>query len=138
MESTTEIRVRNYHIDHFGHVNHARYLELLEEARWHYLEANALLEPIHRIGAYHVVAKIVIEYLHGARIGDLLCIDTRIDSCSKYRFVFRQRGVLKDSGKVSVLAYITNAFVDAKGRSQEIDGDILDMWPDLSNSFMVT
>lgn len=27
------IRVRNYHLDGYGHVNNARYLEFLEEAR---------------------------------------------------------------------------------------------------------
>ena len=32
--STTRISVRGYHEDRFGHVNNARYLEFLEEARW--------------------------------------------------------------------------------------------------------
>jgi YbgC/YbaW family acyl-CoA thioester hydrolase len=72
MKTTTEITIRNYHIDHFGHVNHARYVELLEEARWRYLEENKLLNPIHQIEAFHVVAEIVIKYLNEARIGDLL------------------------------------------------------------------
>ena len=29
-----EIKIRGYHLDLFGHVNNARYLEFLEEARW--------------------------------------------------------------------------------------------------------
>ena len=52
MKTTTEITIRNYHIDHFGHVNHARYVELLEEARWRYLEENKLDSSklsIHRV-----------------------------------------------------------------------------------------
>ena len=32
------IRIRGYHCDAYGHVNNARYLELLEEARWKFLE----------------------------------------------------------------------------------------------------
>jgi len=34
MKSTVQIKVRNYHLDRFGHVNNARYLEFLEEGRW--------------------------------------------------------------------------------------------------------
>ena len=37
--STTEIKVRGYHLDVYQHVNNARYLELLEEARWRHYEA---------------------------------------------------------------------------------------------------
>jgi len=32
--SITEIKVRGYHMDFYGHINNARYLELLEEGRW--------------------------------------------------------------------------------------------------------
>ena len=34
----TRIKIRGYHCDSYGHVNNARYLELLEEARWEFLE----------------------------------------------------------------------------------------------------
>ena len=34
----TSIRVRIYHCDSYGHVNNARYLEFLEEARWQWLQ----------------------------------------------------------------------------------------------------
>lgn len=36
----TTLKIRGYHCDAYGHVNNARYLEFLEEARW------ALLEPV--------------------------------------------------------------------------------------------
>ncbi|MDA3790501.1 MAG: thioesterase family protein [Desulfobacula sp.] len=62
MKTITNLTVRSYHIDHFGHVNHARYVELLEEARWQYLEKNKLLDPIHEVSAFHVVAELFIKY----------------------------------------------------------------------------
>ncbi|MFB1004359.1 MAG: acyl-CoA thioesterase [Bacteroidia bacterium] len=34
----TTLQIRGYHCDAYGHVNNARYLELLEEARWTFLE----------------------------------------------------------------------------------------------------
>ncbi|EBQ5939609.1 thioesterase, partial [Salmonella enterica subsp. enterica serovar Enteritidis] len=36
---STTIKVIGYHIDAFGHVNNARYLEFLEAARWDWLES---------------------------------------------------------------------------------------------------
>ena len=36
------VRVRGYHLDVFQHVNNARYLEFLEEARWSYFEDTGL------------------------------------------------------------------------------------------------
>lgn len=48
METETIIKIRGYHIDHFGHVNHARYIEFLEEARWAYMDTRNLIELFHR------------------------------------------------------------------------------------------
>jgi thioesterase-3 len=134
MKTTTEITIRNYHIDHFGHVNHARYVELLEEARWRYLEENKLLNPIHQIEAFHVVAEIVIKYLNEARIGDLLIIETKIDGRSKNSFLFNQKAFIKSSGKAAIEANVTNVFVDKQGRPRKINSDILSIWPDLSRT----
>ena len=134
MQSTTEITVRNYHIDHFGHVNHARYLEFLEEARWQYLEKHQLLAPIHRIEAFHVVSKVEIKYLHPVRIGDVLRIETKIDGRSSNCFWVDQKAHIKASGKIAIKAIITNVFVDAQGRSQVINSEILRIWPDLSTA----
>ncbi len=34
-----KLTVRNYHLDGYGHVNNARYLEFLEEARWTFFKS---------------------------------------------------------------------------------------------------
>ena len=35
---TTDIRIRGFHCDAYGHVNNARWVELLEEVRWGWLD----------------------------------------------------------------------------------------------------
>ncbi len=55
MESQMSIKIRCYHVDMFGHVNHARYLEFMEEGRWTYFEENNLFLPFHEKGIGHVV-----------------------------------------------------------------------------------
>ncbi len=134
MQSTTEIKIRNYHIDHFGHVNHARYLEFLEEARWQYLEKNHLIEPIHRIKAFHVVSKVEIDYRHPVRLADVLHIETKINGRSSKCFWVDQRAHITSSGITAIRAVITNVFVDAQGRPQGINTKMLRIWPDLSNT----
>ena len=132
MRSLTDITVRGYHIDHFGHVNHGRYVEFLEEARWQYLEDNHLLEPIHRIGAIHVVSKIEVKYLYPAKAGVNLRVETRVSGRSDKQFNVAQKIMLLPSGKPVVDALVTNVFVNADGRMRPIDKQILDIWPDLA------
>ncbi len=134
MKSTTKITVRSYHIDHFGHVNHARFVELLEEARWHYLEKNKLLDPIHHAGAFHVVAKVMVQYKHPAYIGDTLRFETQIDKRSAHSFQVDQKVYLKKSEKIIVQAKITNVFINPNGQPRLIDKNILGRWPDLAKA----
>ena len=126
--------VRSYHIDYFGHVNHARFVELLEEARWRYLEENQLLDPIHHVGAFHVVAKVTIEYKQPAYIGDILRFETQIDQRSAHSFQMDQKVYLKKSEKMVLQAKITNVFINQKGQPRLIDQNILGIWPDLAKA----
>ncbi len=134
MKIATEITIRNYHVDHFGHVNHARYIELLEEARWRYLEEMQLLAPIHLVGAFHIVSEIRIQYRHPAKMGDILRIETTIKKKSKHRFWVEQIAFDKASEKIIIEAIITNVFINKHGRPRIIDQRILDIWPDLAQA----
>ena len=134
MKTYTEIVVRNYHIDHFGHVNHARFVEMLEEARWQYLEDNNLLDAIHRTGAFHVVAEIHIHYCRPVVIGDTLCFETHVEGRSHHRFAVEQHAHLKTSGKIALKAVVTNVFIDGRSRPRKIDSAILEIWPDLAHA----
>ena len=95
------------------------------ESHWQYLETNRLVEPIHRIGAFHVVSKVVIKYLYPVRCGDVLCIETNIAWRSSTCFRVDQRAYINASGKTAIKAVITNVFVDAQGRPQAISSEML-------------
>ncbi len=134
MKTISNLTVRSYHIDYFGHVNHARYVELLEEARWQYLEKNELLGPIHEVGAIHVVAQILIKYRNPSIIGDVLQIETRIVSRKQHGFNMSQKAMAVQSGDLVLEAIVTNIFVDGKGQPRLINDNILGIWPDLSEA----
>lgn len=134
MKTTTAIPVRNYHIDHFGHVNHGRFVELFEEARWQYLEQNNLLEPIHRVGAVHVVADISISYRRPVKIGDILHIKTQVKRRTNHSFLVNQVACRRGSKEIVAEATVTNVFVHGDGRPKRITRDILEIWPDLAHA----
>ncbi len=134
MKTKTQLVVRSYHIDYFGHVNHARYVEMLEEARWQYLEENELLSSIHEVGAFHVVAELFIKYRKPTKIGDELLFETQIESRLSHGFNMSQTAVIEQSGELALEAVVTNVFVDGTGQPRLIDKDILGFWSDLSES----
>ncbi|MDX2501228.1 MAG: hotdog domain-containing protein [Deltaproteobacteria bacterium] len=46
MKTQIQKQIMNYQTDSFGIVHHARYLEILEEARWQYCYENHLILSI--------------------------------------------------------------------------------------------
>jgi len=83
MKTILEKRVMNYQCDSFGILHHARYLEMMEEARWGYFLENNLMDAFHQRGIYHVIVNINIDYKGSARFGDRVTIDTDIGSISE-------------------------------------------------------
>ncbi len=53
MKTAIEKRMMSYQTDSFGIVHHARYLEIMEEARWLYCYENNLMEAFHQKGIIH-------------------------------------------------------------------------------------
>lgn len=76
----TTIKVRGYHLDVYQHVNNARYLEFLEEARWAWLEESEAFHWMNKREMAFVVVNININYRRPAVMGDVLIIDSQLMS----------------------------------------------------------
>ena len=112
------IRGRNYHLDGYGHVNNARYLEFLEEARWAFFEEHGLLSEID--GLMLVVVRTDIRYRRAAVDGDILRFEGRLKELTSRHIILTQNIVLP-SGKNAVEAESTLMVVSAEsGRSISI------------------
>lgn len=114
-----EIRVRGYHTDAYGHVNHARYLEFFEEARWTFFENSGL--PLAN-GLQLVVTDIRVRYRRAARTGDTLTVRSRIASWESRRIIIEQQADLSD-GRTAVTAEITLLPV-LNGKSCSLPSDL--------------
>jgi thioesterase-3 len=123
---STIIKVRGYHCDYYGHVNNARYLEMLEEARWQYLEAGLELSYWKDRGLGFVVVSVTINFLRPAIPGIDLEITSETTKLEGRNGVIHQEVINRQSGKTVANADVTFAVIDLNtGRAKAMDGEVL-------------
>ncbi len=126
MSHVIEIKVRGYHLDLFRHVNNARYLEFLEEARWGFLEVTDNLAVLDQQGYAFAVVNININYRRAATMGEILRIVTSMKSIGARRCVMHQAIVLKESDTVIADADVTFVIVDTRiEKAVKLEGELL-------------
>ena len=110
----TQIKVRGYHLDVYQHVNNARYLEFLEEARWDGLESSAGFQWMSANHIAFVVVNININYRRPAVLGDLLTVSSKVEQLNGKSGVLSQVVTLEPEGQVVADALITFVCIDLK------------------------
>ncbi|QPG26341.1 YbgC/FadM family acyl-CoA thioesterase [Pantoea sp. SM3640] len=113
----TTIKVRGYHLDVYQHVNNARYLEFLEEARWEWLEVAEAFHWLQEQKLAFVVVNININYRRPAVLGDVLVIDSEITQLNGKSGIIAQRVLL--AGQETVVADAALTFVCIDLRTQK-------------------
>lgn len=113
----TTIKVRGYHLDVYQHVNNARYLEFLEEARWEWLEEVEAFHWLQEQKLAFVVVNININYCRPAVLGDVLTIDSEITQLNGKSGIIAQRVLL--AGQETVVADAALTFVCIDLRTQK-------------------
>jgi len=114
MASSTTIKVRGYHLDLYGHVNNARYLEFLEEARWSLIEDDFDVADMQRRGLMFVVVRIAIDYRRPAGLGDEIRVDSRVDRIGRTSATIRQEMSCPRSGESFAEAEVIFVILDQK------------------------
>ena len=120
-----EIKVRGFHIDIFSHVNNARYLEFMEEARWVVIDKYIDLKRMQAKGILFVVVNININYRRPASMGDILELYLGLTKIGGKSAVFYQEIRLKGTDTVVADAQVTFVFADKNtGKAVKIDDEI--------------
>ena len=128
MQHITKIKVRGYHLDLYQHVNNARYLEFLEEARWTYFEERADLPAFLASGVALIVVNINIDYRHPATMNDELAIATSVKSVGNRSAVIHQRVTLGGNDTLVAEADVTFVAFDGKqNKSVAIEGKLREL-----------
>lgn len=121
-----EIKVRGYHLDLYQHVNNARYLEFLEEARWAYFETVLIDGIFDTQNLGFVVVNINISYRYPSYLNDTLVIHTTEKEIGKRKVILQQLITNKANNKLIAEADVTFVIIDkSTGKSVELSEDIL-------------
>lgn len=125
----SRIRVRSYELDGLGHVNHAVYLNYLEQARYDAMEAGGFPHTavIGRGWGIYVV-RIEVDYRRQCFQGDHLRILTRVESFRKVSMMIGQQihRVAEDptvDDDPAVTARVTLVWIDEKGRPMRVPAE---------------
>lgn len=126
MPHQTAIKVRGYHLDIYQHVNNARYLEFLEEARWAYLEDCGDVEYFTSQRLAWVIVNININYRNAATNGQTLQIATQFSKIGGKSAVIHQLVTVAGTDTVVADADITFVCLDQRsGKAVAIEGELL-------------
>jgi len=98
------LTVRGYELDSYGHVNHAVYLNYMEQARWIAMRDAGVIGDLSLKGIKVVVVKLNVRYVRETGLLDDLTVLTRIKKEPPY-LVFYHR--IMDWQKKSVMARAT-------------------------------
>lgn len=127
----TELEVRGYELDSFGHVNHANYLNYFEFGRWKLLaDENITLADFRGWDRFPVIANVDVRYLRPVTMGDRLVVETKMVSHGRSSTVFEQR-ILKEASEVCT-AKVRSVLVDGSGKPAEAPPELRERWKDIA------
>jgi thioesterase III len=78
---TYELLIRESHLDTFGHVNNAVYLQILEEARWEIITQNGFgLKDIAKTGLGPTILEVTLKFMKELRLRQKIRIRSQLIS----------------------------------------------------------
>jgi len=111
-----ELLVLEQHLDSFGHVNNAAYLQILEEARWDLITRNGYgLDEVHRRRIGPVVLGVQMRFRRELRNRQRIRIRSWLESHSGKIGRFCQQ-ILDDDGRMCCEAEFTIGLFDLEAR----------------------
>ncbi|MBW1615933.1 MAG: acyl-CoA thioesterase [Deltaproteobacteria bacterium] len=128
MKKPTEIKIRGYHLDFYGHVNNARYLEFLEEARWEAYGNSINSDFFKKNGISFIVVNININYRMPTTMGQNIVIETSVKKIGNKSITLYQHIILKETDKTVADADVTFVLTDKSGKPIVISEELKNMF----------
>ncbi len=125
MQHKTDFNIRTFHTDAFGHVNNARYLELLEEARWQYAEAIGLIDLLKSSSLGFIIMDLKIKFRSPVQEGDSICVTTQLVTLGTASGEVLQTVTRANHNSIATKCLAHFILIErATGKSVPIDGQI--------------
>src|SRR5262245_52131223 len=118
-------KIRTFHTDSFGHVNNARYLELLEEARWQFGEHMGLIELLNAENLGFIIMQMNLRFRLPVVEGDTIQVRTNLIALGTAIGEVEQLIMKQSDGKLAAKAKFHFVLISRKsGASVPISGKI--------------
>lgn len=112
----SKLIIKEHHLDTFGHVNNAAYMEILEGARWDFLtEHDFGLNTIQALQCGPVVLEFTLKFKKELRLRQLVNIETKILSYDKKIGTMSQK-IIDAESALCCEALLVFGFFDLKAR----------------------
>jgi YbgC/YbaW family acyl-CoA thioester hydrolase len=107
-----KMTIKEHHLDTFGHVNNATYLQIFEEARWEMIHNNGFsLEVIKKKKQGPIILDVHVKFLRELKNRENISVETVVTEQGKKVGKISQKIKLED-GTVSAEALFTFALFD--------------------------
>ena len=112
-----EILIKECHLDSFGHVNNAVYVQLYEEARWDFITKNGFgLEVIQRDQVGPVLLDLQVKFRREIKNREVIKIQSQTREILSSKMMVLDQKMIKADGKIASEAVFTVGFFDMKQR----------------------
>ncbi len=113
---TYPLVIREHHLDTFGHVNNATYLEILEEARWELITPRGFgLKTIKETGLGPVILEFHLKFIKELTLRQEIVIESQLVSYEKKIGVLRQ-DIFNAANELCFASTMTMGLMDMKAR----------------------
>ncbi|MCH2107927.1 MAG: acyl-CoA thioesterase [Polyangiaceae bacterium] len=117
------LKINESHLDTFGHVNNAKYLELFEESRWEMITERGFgLDMIRATGLGPVILRADVKFRRELKNRESVVIRTQLENYEGLVGKLRQQ-LFKEDGQLSADALFDIAMWDTKSRKLQKPSD---------------
>jgi acyl-CoA thioester hydrolase len=111
------LTIREAHLDTFGHVNNATYLELYEEARWEMIQAGAWgLERIQNEKKGPVIVELHLTFKKELKNRSRITIQTRFKEMKGNKLMVLEQAMVNDAGEIASTLELVIGMMDLNQR----------------------
>lgn len=112
-----EVMINESHLDSFGHVNNAVYLELYEHARWEFITENGYgLDHILKSKKGPVVLDLQVKFKREIKNREKIIIESETKQIVNSKIMVLEQRMINSEGRVASEATFTVGFFDLKDR----------------------
>ena len=112
-----ELVIKESHLDSFGHVNNAAYVQIYEEARWDFITKNGFgLEVIQKDQVGPVLLDLQVKFKREIKNREIIKIQSQTRELMNSKMMILEQKMIKSDGRIASEAVFTVGFFDMKLR----------------------